>query len=300
MEKYIKEDLLEFVNQEYSDEFQKCWDSNDQEFWSKVVKTYWSDTVDQADWKEFFMTQINQQLKKVSVSVNRRAYAYIYISMETSQSQILRYACQQIPMTVEDFLKEGNAGFTLKNLDLVGWTTEEGSISMKYGDKASPKAVSGEVQGKAKKSPRPEENLVREEHDEKQWASLFAEKFGKIKKPRGQLWADLYEKCDVAKNPKEGWVLGAMVDAIGRGQKPNLTHYGYISRIRYNRENRADQLDIVPFHGKKETWIWNGSAHKGSWLPEDELSRAKQSKSTARDVNFQNLSINITRYELTL
>ena len=205
MAKYIKEDLLEFLNQEYSEEFQKYWDGQDQEFWLLVVNTYLSDHVeqDEADWKAFFLAQISQQFKKVNVSVNRRAFAYIYISMETSQNQILRYACQQIPITVEDFLKDPNVGFSLKNVDLIHWDTDESSISMKFGDKASPKATSGKLAAKKHKTPPRQETLKREEHTEKQWAIMFAEKFGQIKKPRNQLWADVYEKYDLSRTPRE-------------------------------------------------------------------------------------------------
>ena len=59
---------------------------------------------------------------------------------------------------------------------------------------------------------------------------------------------------------------------------------------------------IMTYHSsaKKETWIWNGTKASGSWLPEDELNRAKQSKVGAQDAKFKNLRINATRFEFTV
>lgn len=298
MANYIKEDLLEFINQEYNEKFQKCWAGEDLEFWSMVVKTYFPDQVEQdmTNCKDFFMTQIQQQFKKMSLSVNRRAFADIYIARETTPTDILRYACQQLPMAVEDFLKDPNVGFNIKSLDLIRWT-EPGSISMKYGDKASPKAT--ETKGKPKTQRQPE-ILMREKRSEKEWAALSEEDFKVTKKPRGQTWADVYEKYYVGKFPKAGWVVGAMVDAVGRKEGTDLVHYGYIHRINYNRENRAILLEIIPFKGKQETWIWNGSAAKGSWLPQDELSRAKQMGGNAKNVKFRNLRVNEKSFTPTI
>lgn len=283
MQSYIKSSLIEFCNQRPEEDFQKLWESSTNEFWQLIADTYIAVEPDDEteDMQKFVMEQLQTSFKKVKVSLNGKSYAYIYIFPDTSRDDIIRYACQQFLMTVEEFESQENRKFRYNIDNMIDWTIEDNSfITMKYGTIT-----------KAQSKTNNREKMKSEKCTEKK----FRQKYGKIEVPENPDWNRLYEMMNVAKNPKKTFELGATVDAISRNPKEkNFTRYGYIVEHAKNNKGRLIELVIRPFEldYDDEIWIWNGTIAKGSWLKQDELLELKQEGKNASSTSYKDLKIN--------
>lgn len=281
-QKYKKDSLIEFLNQEPTDDFQALWDGKDEEFWMFVAETYLGAEYEEGDIREFVMDEIKSCFKVVGITVNGKPQMQIYIYPNTSPVNVKRYACQQLLMTVEEFSQQVNSKIRYVIDNMIDWTAPDKSfVSLKY----------GEEQTTSHKAPKTTvEQLSDEECDEKK----FRKKFGQAKRPKNADWATLYQMFSVAKTPQTDFVLGATVNAIARRvkDKDDLL-YGYIIERTINTKNRPIELLIRRFNFKDEdeVWIWNGTASHGSWLNQLELNALRSDGKTASSTYYKTLSV---------
>lgn len=274
MELFIKPSFIEFLNQEPNDDFQKLWDSSDNDFWSLIAETYIQDEFIDGDIKEFVHQYIKNNFKVLPISLNHKSIACIYQTDETDPQDTVRYVCQQLLMTVEEYQKR-NGRCRMVIADMQDFRADDKSyISLKLGDDnlAKPKTM--------KLKP---ERLAMIKCTEQQ----FRKTFGQIKVPPESNWSRLNQIMTVAKNPKKDYELGSIVTAIARRpKKKDFKFYGYIISRQLNNNKRPISLTIRRFNPKlnDEVWIWNGPIKTGSWLHEKELldlrSQGKNASST--------------------
>lgn len=288
MENFLPKTFIEFLNQTCSEDFQKYWEGTDEEFWALVAKTYNLGKSKSKASKEQVMSNVTKNYKRVTVKINRRHVNDIYILPDTNSMDIFRYACQQIPMTTEDFWLEKNSDFKTNIGGFDKWTQDDSSfVALKFGEKMSPKVKSGDEKW---------DSLERPDISEAEAKKKVIKKFGKVSEPQNLTWVDLLERMTVAQNPKSTIELGAMVDVLPR--KPEKlqakVHYGYITSMVCNSNKRPLKLEIQPFEdsAQPEVWIWRGVANRGAWFAESELEKLEKSGETVRSLPWKGLKVN--------
>ena len=287
MENYILETLEATLNQKFDKDLTKYWEEDS--FWKLVAENFYPDenVEDFECYADMCFDLIGKNFKRFRVVENSKHIAYVYISEDTNHKDTEAYALNQVDKSMEE-LQEYKIFDVKVVIDrYLPWTGEDkSSVRICYANELSPK-----------RGNTTEKVLERDELSEKQFEAKFRKEFDKTKGyalEESETWADVYEIFHVAYNPKDELKCGAHVDAIPRSKKEKtVKQYGFITRAVYNTKDVPIEIDVKSFTDSSvETWIWHGSASKGSWIQKDQYEKIKSEGGTTRKLFYKGLELN--------